>query len=319
MGLKISLVFLLAFALALEPVPGTPALAQEEIPNPGPRSEQEARFLEQNANEALTKKDYKQAARDFKRRVDRYPSLPKTEDSYLGLLTALLSDRQFPEVMKYGQELVLRRPAEGIINQARAFMAEAALNLKNFLGARTLATELLDHGADSKQKALAYSIRFQTLLEEKQYQGATAELDLLREVLEQEPIESFQKMLPGLKMSLITRQCITSHLLKDKSVTEEETLDYFSKKNLCFKSALPLAQTVLNPTIIQDWCESFTFFDHELQKLKIDSYLKEKIGKDLKATFDFAKGLQEDLVKCYAPYQPPKPKKRTRKGHRRSS
>ena len=315
MGLKISPVFLLPLFLAL----GMPVSAQEEIPNPGPRSSEEARFLDQQGSESLAKKDFKQAARDLKRRVDRYPSLPKTEESYLNLLTALLSDQQFSEVLKYGQELVLRRPDLKIINQARAFMAEAALQLKQFLNARTLATELLDHEPDSKQKALAYSVRFQTLLEEKQYEGAATELDHLREYLEQEPIESFQKMTPGFKMSLITRQCITSHLLKDKSVTEEETLEYFSKKNLCFKSALPLAQTVLNPTIIQDWCESFTFFDHELQKLKIDSYLKEKIGKDLKATFDFAKGLQEDLVKCYAPYQPPKPKKRARKGHRRSS
>jgi tetratricopeptide (TPR) repeat protein len=311
MGLKISLVFLLASLAS--------AFAQEEIPNPGPRSEQEARFLDQNANEALTKKDFKQAARDLKRRVDRYPTLPKTEDSYLGLLTALLSDQQYSEVMKYGQELVLRRPTEAIINQARAFMAEAALNLKNFLNARTLATELLEHGPDSKQKALAYTVRFQTLLEEKQYLEAQAELDLLRELLEKEPIESFTKMLPGLKMSLTTRQCITSHLLKDKTITEEETLEYFSKKNLCFKTALPLAQSVLNPTIIQDWCESFTFFNHELQKLAIDTYLKERIGKDLKVTFDFAKGIQEDLVKCYAPYQAPKSKKRARKGRHRSS
>jgi tetratricopeptide (TPR) repeat protein len=315
MGLKISPVFLLPCLLAL----AQPVSAQEEIPNPGPRSDEEAKFLDQQGSESLAKRDFKQAARDLKRRVDRYPSLPKTEESYLGLLTALLADQQYSEVMKYGQELVLRRPDRGIINQARAFMAEAALQLKQYLSARTLATELLDHEPAPKQKALAYSVRFQTLLEEKQYQGATAELDRLREFLDQEPVESFQKMLPAFKMSLITRQCITSHLLKDKTVTEEETLDYFSKKNLCFKSALPLAQTVLNPTIIGEWCESFTFFDHELQKLRIDPYLKEKIGKDLKATFDFAKGLQEDLVKCYAPYQPPKSKKRTRKSRRRSS
>ncbi|NDF15943.1 hypothetical protein EB061_11590, partial [bacterium] len=92
-----------------------------------------------------------------------------------------------------------------------------------------------------------------------------------------------------------------------------ELLEYFSKKNLCYKGAVPGSASVREAPVIADWCESFTFFNHELQKMGMDAFLKEKIKKDLDTTFDLAKGMNPELVKCYAPYQPPKSKKRHRR------
>jgi tetratricopeptide (TPR) repeat protein len=295
------------------------AFSESESLNPGPRSAEESKFLFNEGTTALSDKNPKQAIRDFKRMIERYPSDSKIDTAYASLLQALSEEKRFDEIVRYSQELILRKPGAELTNHARAYLAEAELGLRNFLNARTMATELLDHQPTPRQKALAYSVRFQSHLEEKQYREAQSDLDLLRELIEKDPLEPFQKLIPGFKMSLSTRLCLISHLLKDKPLVDEEILDYFGTKNLCFKTSLAQASAVTTPSVISEWCESFTFFNHELQKLRADSFLKEKIAKDLQTTFDFAKGSSPDLVKCYAPYQPKKSKKRHRKSHHSAS
>jgi outer membrane protein assembly factor BamD (BamD/ComL family) len=289
------------------------AFSESASLNPGPRSAEEAKFLFEEGQTAISEKNYKQAIRDFKRLIERYPSDSKIETAYLSLLQALADQKEFEDGIRFSQELILRKPEIETLNQARAHLAEAELGMRHYVNARTTATELLDHHPTLKQKALAYSVRFQSRLEDKQYQEALSDLDLLRELQEKEPLESVQKLIPGFRMSLSTRMCLISHLLKDKPLIEEEILDYFGTKNLCFKTSLALASSVTTPSVISEWCESFTFFNHELQKLRADPFLKDKIAKELKNTFEFAKGLSPDLVKCYAPYQPKKSKKRHRK------
>ena len=295
------------------------AFPESESLNPGPRSAEESTFLYEEGKTALLEKKPSQAIRDFTRLIERYPSDSKTESAYVNLLQALSEEKRFEEGARYSKELILRKPDADILNQARAYLAESELGLRHFLDARTTATELLEHHPTLKQKALAYSIRFQSHLEDKQYREAQSDLDLLRELLEKDSLEPFKKYIPGFKMSLSTRLCLISHLLKDKPLEEDEILDYFSTKNLCFKTSLAEAPAVTTPSVISEWCESFTFFNHELQKLRADVFLKEKIAKDLKSTFDFAKGSSPDLVKCYAPYQPKKSKKRHRKSAHRPS
>ncbi len=308
---EISLLFCLSAALLLPK--SSLAEAETDTLNPGPRSAEESRFLYEEGSQALSEKNMKQAIRDFKRFVSRYPTDAKIDESYLGLISALVSEKLYAEAIRFGQELLLRKPDESVSNRARSWMAECELNLKHNLNARMLASELLAHQPTPKQKALALSVRFQSYLEDKQYGESQAELDLLQGHLEKNPIDPYSKFIPEFKMALATRQCIISHLLKNKPLTDDEMIDYFSRKNLCFKSAIAEADLITNPTVIQDWCESFTFFNHELQRIKIDPFLKEKLGKDLRSNFDFAKTKNLDLVKCYAPYKPVKSKKRHRK------
>ena len=311
MRVEISLLFLISVCL----LPPLQTRAESEIPHPGPRTAEEPAFLWKEGSEALDSKDFPTAIRDLKRLIARYPDDSRITDARLSLSQALIAVQNDAEALETAKALILSKPGFAAINRARAYVAESHLHLKNFLEARTAATELLENSPTLKQKALSYSIRFQTYLEEKQYPEARAELDLLRDLMEKEPVDSYVRLLPEFKMNFTTRQCNVSHLLKDKVITDDEFLDYFSNKNNCFKTALPAAHSVTGTPVLREWCESFTFFNHELEKRRLDPFLKDKIGKDLKATLEFAKGVDPELVKCYVPYKIPKSKKR----HRRSS
>ena len=116
------------------------------------------------------------------------------------------------------------------------------------------------------------------------------------------------------------RECTTSHLLKNKAFSEEETTEYFTQKNLCFKSALPTVISGVSEPVLHEWCEDFTFLNHELQKPRFDPFLKDKLQHELKLTFEFSTTLSPELAKCYEPYKPPvKNKKRHRKRRVHSS
>lgn len=299
-----------------------PSIHAENL-NPGPRSPEEAKFLFKEARDAIEKKNLKLAKRDLVRFIDRYSSDEKANEAYLSLIETLFAEREHEEVIRYGRELLNRKTEPAMANRAKQWMAESFLNLKDFVEARVILDELLKANPTAKQKATAYSIKFQCFLEEKHFEEAGSELDALTSLLQKEPMDTFLKVIPEYKMTLEIRKCEISHLLKNKQFTgidpdeetghqftEEELTEYFSKKNLCLKSALPNTLTITNQDVIHEWCESFTHFHHELERLNTDPFLKTKIAKELQATFDFSKTLSPDLSKCYEPI---KIKKRHRK------
>ena len=177
--------------------------------------------------------------------------------------------------------------------------------------------ELIKNHPNDRQKATAYSVKFQSFLEEKQYTEARNQLDALDSIIEKQAIEPFNRLMPEFKMTLAVRECLTSHLLKNKAFEEDELTEYFTQKNLCFKSALPNAVNGMGDTAVQEWCESFTYLNHELESMKIDAFLKEKLNKDLKATFEFSKTLSPGFSKCYEPYKPKPAKSKMRHRKRR--
>lgn len=300
------------------------AFAQTENPNPGPRSQAEAALLLEEGRAEIPQKKYDEAILHLKRLIDRYPSDEKVNTAYPLLVEAYFLNKKFRDVLDTGKDALLRNPNEADANRIRLWVSQSYLALKQFVESRLSAEELLKNKPNDKQKATAYSIQFQCLLEEKQYADAQASLDALISMMEKTAIEPFPKLIPEFKMTLEMRKCTISHLLKNKQFsgldddegpqfTEEELSDYFSKKNLCFKSALPTVLNVSNSEVIHEWCESFTQLNHELEKLRIDPFLKQKFSKDLKETFEFSNTLSKDLSKCYVPYKAPKVKKRHRK------
>ncbi len=289
------------------------SFAEEPAPNPGPRSSSEAIFLFDEGTHALEQKKYPTAVRSLGRFIDRYPSNEKVKEAYLGLIDALNNEKKFNEALRRGKEFLNLKVDQAQANRARTLMAESNLDLQQYLEARLISDELLKNEPTTRQKATAFSIKFQSFLEEKLFTEAHEQLDALRTLLDKEPIEPFTKMIPEFKMTIAMRECLLSHLIKDKVLTEEEVTDYFKEKNLCFKSALPSTLTGVGAPTIHEWCESFTFLNHELQRIKIDPFLKTKIDQDLKATFEFTKPLSIELSKCYEPIKPLKNKKRHRK------
>ena len=291
------------------------SIAQTETPHPGPRSEGEPTLLYAEGTELLADKKFTDAIRNFERLITRYPSHEKIHNAYLSLLDALFAVKKYPELIRYAKELLnLKAPPEKA-NRATQYLAEANLNLHDYLGARLASDELLKNNPTTRQKAMAYSIKFQSFLEEKQFIESHRQLDALETLIEVERLEPFTRLLPEFKMTLSVRECTISHILRNKEFQEDELTEYFSKKNLCFKSALPLAINGMGETAINEWCTSFTFLNHELERMKLDPFLKEKINKDLKATFEFSKPISIGFYKCYEPYKSKstKSKKRHRK------
>ena len=292
-----------------------PVVAQTETPHPGPRSDEEANLLFTEGTQFLVDKKFSEASGDFSRFVNRYPSHTKIEDAYLGLLESLYNEKKYEDVVRYAKEFLnLKAPAEKG-NRARQFQGEADLSLHEYLAARLSADELEKNAPTPRQKAAIHSIKFQAFIEEKLYSEAHQQLDDLEDVLKKDPAEPFLHLIPEFKMTLDVRECQTSHLLRNKSFEETDLMEYFSKKNLCFKSALPNAVNGMGDATVQEWCQSFTFLNHELESMKIDASLKEKMNKDLKATFEFSKTLSPGFSKCYEPYKP-KPAK-SKKRHRK--
>jgi tetratricopeptide (TPR) repeat protein len=291
------------------------AFAQSESPHPGPRSEAEATLLLNEGNAALTAKKYSVASDDFEKFVNRYPAHDKIQDAYLGLIESLFDQKEFEGTVRYSKQVMGLKVPEDKANRVRQFQAEANLNLHEYLEARLVSDELLKNHPSNRQKATAYSIKFQSFLEEKQYSEAHNQLDALDAMNEKEKIEPFSRLMPEFKMTLAIRECTISHLLKHKEFEEEELTEYFNRKNLCFKSALPNAVNGMGDTAIEEWCQSYTFLNHELESMKLDPFLKEKLNKDLKATFEFSKTLSPGFSKCYEPYKP-KPAK-SKKRHRK--
>jgi tetratricopeptide (TPR) repeat protein len=297
------------------------SFAQTESPHPGPRSDEEATFLYTEGTQFLTERKYSDATRDFERLINRYPTNDKIQDAYLNLLESLFNEKKSEDLIPFAKDFLnLKVPVEKA-NRARLYLAEANLNTHEYLEARVVSDELLKNSPTHRQTAAAYAIKFQTFLEEKQYSEAHNQLDALTGELEKEPIDRYVRLVPEFKMTLATRECTTSHLLKNKEFEEDELTEYFSKKNLCFKSALPTAVNGMGDVAIEEWCESFTFLNHELESMKLDRFLKEKLNKELKSTFEFSKTLSPGFSKCYEPYKPKsaKSKKRHRKRRVQSS
>lgn len=302
MGFKIPLLFW-AFMLM---TPMSPAWSETGNSDPGPRNGEEAAFLLKEGKSALEKRDRPGAIRSYTRFVERYPSHSGLKDAYFGLVGALLAEDRIAEASRHAGDCLNQSWDTSDLNRMRIFAAEAKLKLKDYLHARLLADELLKSKPDPKQSGLARSIRFQSLLEDKQFEAAEEELDRLDEHLKSSPDTVLSSQLPGFRMVFTLRHCTLTHLLKDKTFDESELLDYFGQKNLCFKSALTEAPQVNDASVLKEWCESFTGLNHEVEKMRIDSFLKEKIRKDLKGTFEFSKGIHVELEKCYRPYQPKK-------------
>lgn len=264
--------------------------------------------------QATARKDNLLAIKDFEKLIERYPSDLKISQAYLALFDALYAEKEYSRLLQAGKEFLNLKVDRESANRTRAFLAEANLNLNHYLEARLSAEELLKNEPNSRQKCVAYSVQFQTLLDEKQYRDARPPLDALSSLLDKDPLEPFHKLIPEFKMNLAMRECATSHLLGHKSFSEDEISDYFSQKNLCYKSALPFVTSGIDTPSLDEWCEHFTYLNHELQKLKIDPSLKQKVQTDLKTTLEFSKTLSPELAKCYEPYKPAvKNKKRHRK------
>jgi tetratricopeptide (TPR) repeat protein len=295
----------------------TCTFAQTENPEPGPRSVDEAKLLYQEGSAAVTAKKYADATRSLERFVERYPSDPNIQQAYLGLIEALFNEKKYEATVETTKQFLSLIVPEDKANRARQYQAEADLNLHEYLSARLISDELLKNNPSSRQKAAAFAIKFQSFLEEKQYIEARRQMDALDELLSKESIDPYSRLLPEFKMTLAIRECTTSHLLQHKAFEEDELTDYFTEKNLCFKSALPNAVNGMSDTAVQEWCESFTFLNHELEAMRIDKFLKEKLNTDLKATLEFSKTLSPGFSKCYEPYKP-KPVK-SKKRHRKRS
>jgi len=280
-----------------------PAKAQN--PNPGPRSATEAQFLYDEGIRSFHRafeaalhdpKQYDLAQKDFERLIARYPSDSRTLKVYPKLATIYSTFRHDPEktIQTIRKYLLLKPDAahtkEGV--DLKGTLASAYLDGGKPTEARITAEAILKSSiASNSAKTTALRIKTKSLIVQKKYREADASLDALE-------LQS-KTQFPALRLELKTREC--SAMPAPKKNAEDDLLDYFGKKDTCLKSALPQAIQATaqdDPTVLRLWCQAHETLTRELKDKTMDSFLKEKISKQLTGTEDFAKTLNENLVHC---------------------
>jgi len=276
-----------------------PAKAQN--PNPGPRSATEAQFLYDEGTRAFNAaahdpKQYDLAQKDFERLIARYPNDSRTLKAYPKLAMIYSASRHDPEktIQTIRKYLLLKPSAvhtkEGL--ELKGTLAQAYLDAHQPTEARITAEAILKSSvASDSAKTSALQIKTTSLIVQKKYHEADASLDALE--------SRAKRKFPSIRLELKTRECSAVPALKKN--TEDAILDYFGKKDTCFKSALPEAVHAASEdahAVLLLWCRAHESLIRELKAKPMDSFLKEKISKQLSETEDFAKTINENLVHC---------------------
>lgn len=273
-----------------------PITHAEDVPHPGPRSPEEETFLYKSATEALSNQKNKDAIRDFERLIDRYPATKHLHEAYFALLSALLTEREFKDLEKYSRQAMSLKLDKDEERKAKVYLAHALFARKQYFEARTLAEEVLKSDPPAHEKGLAQAVQFLGYLEDKEYEEAKDTLDELEETLEENDIPAIKARIPEFKMIYGIRSCMVSRLLAHKKFTEEEIQEYVKDKNLCIKEAWVFAPQVKNEGVINEWCTSLNSLTKELKKIQMDSFLREKLNKDLNTT--------RENTNCHEPKDP---------------
>jgi len=254
---------------------GASSFAQNENPNPGPRSVEQAEFLYQEGASAQSDGKVDLAISDFRKIIKTYPQSPKTMDVYQRLMSLYLQVKKPETVLAVGKEALLLHPDRAAFTQIQFLRAEAELQLGNAGQTKLIIDELLKTKPDTKTESTALLYKAEALSLLGKTADAFAALDSA----------NAKTKLPDHSVELKVRARACSSRQPEKN---QETLDYFRDKNLCFKETRSQAGKTPTADATQVWCDRFVGFTQELKKIKTDSFTREKIEKELAETSTLA-------------------------------
>ena len=284
-----------------------PSSTFAQNPNPGPRSETEAKLLFQEAKKLYLEEKYPQAIESFQRYLQRYPSRPKNRDAELYLGQAYQRNHQYRESLAPFHHFIEQAKGAGIetkvINSAKIFLARSELDLQQASESMALIQEVLKTDLELDLKLTALLIKTEILSFQNKFKEAKAALDAYEDLSK-----------PSLEAKLFrfrirTAECTGLPEPKtSRDDFEEKMMTYFEFKVTCLKEALPTQEPKIleharyGNEMLKQWCLALKNSENELLKSKLDQTAIQKTKLTFERTKTHALTLQKALLNCYEPH-----------------
>jgi outer membrane protein assembly factor BamD (BamD/ComL family) len=254
------------FILALFTIHPSFASTSSEVPHPGPRSQEQAKFLYQEAMEALKTGKTELAQEDFQKILKTYPQFSEKFVVYQELMKLQLTKKNYPEVLSLAKEALLQHPMKGITSAIQLMRAEAQLQSGNALKSKIIAEEILKSKPDENTITSALLYKAESLSQLGKNKEAFASLDAAKS----------NPKFADAELKIRARACSSQ-----KRQPKQDALEYFHEKNLCFKESAALSKSYPASDAAQVWCDRFEGFQAELSKTKIDEFTLQKIQAEM--------------------------------------
>ena len=239
------------------------------VPNPGPRSTEQAKFLYQEALDAKKTNKDELAIENYKKIIKQYPSFQEIIPVYEQLMNLQMSHQKFQDVLGLGRDVLLLHPKGRAFAAIQLMRAEAELRTGKPAQTKLIAEELIQSKPEPTFEVQAFLIKAEALSQMNRHKEAFASLDAARA----------SEQFPDAELKIRSRSC--SSLQRN---AKDNDFDFFNRKNLCFKESAALAKSEPEKASAQVWCDRFALLAAELKKSKIDNFSREKIEKELEQT-----------------------------------
>ncbi len=238
-------------------------------PNPGPRSEEQANFLFQEASEAQKNGKTELAVQDYEKILKTYPQFREKFTVYQQLMDIYLAKKNYSAVLDLGKKALLQHPPRETYFVIQLLRAEAQLQSGKADQTKIILDELLKKKPDTAIQTAALLYKAEAFSQLGKHKEAFASLDAAKNNVKHADAE----------LKIRARAC-SAQQRKPK----EESMDYFHEKNLCFKESAALAKSEPTKDSVQVWCDRFQGLESELKKAKLDEFTREKLEKELRET-----------------------------------
>ena len=237
-----------------------------ELPHPGPRSNEQAVFLFNEALAAQKKDQIELAVENYEKILKDYPQFSDKMATYQNLLAIELKQKKYPEVLKLAKDAMLEHPSKNILMNIQLMRAEAELQLGKPLQTKLIAEEILKSKPEANTLTSALLFKAEALSQLGKNKEALASLDAAKG----------NAKFADAELKIRARNCSSQ-----KTLPKQEALDYIHEKNLCFKESAALAKSYPAKESAQVWCDRFHVFELELKKIKTDEFTREKLKLEL--------------------------------------
>ena len=229
------------------------------VPNPGPRSTEQAKFLYQEALDAKKTNKDELAIENYKKIIKQYPSFQEIIPVYEQLMNLQMSHQKFQDVLGLGRDVLLLHPKGRAFAAIQLMRAEAELRTGKPAQTKLIAEELIQSKPEPTFEVQAFLIKAEALSQMNRHKEAFASLDAARA----------SEQFPDAELKIRSRSC--------------SSLQRNAKDN-DFEESAALAKSEPEKASAQVWCDRFALLAAELKKSKIDNFSREKIEKELEQT-----------------------------------
>lgn len=256
-----------------------------EIPNPGPRSDQEAKFLFEDAQNEIAKQNIPAAVRDLERLVQRYPRDSQFKSAQEQLISLYLSQKNAAGAVRTAKAYLLQDSTSESAQSVRAKLVEAYFLQGKNLEARATARELLKRSKTDSTKARALMTLARVDANEKKWNEARAKLDALPAPVSAQDRDS-------LLLEIGTKECMEAKAPSKKIKKDDPWIEYFDRKNFCLKSVAAGHGSTASDVSHKIWCDAFEKLSNALDASDINAYQKSRLIAEFNKTREIAAPLE---------------------------